>query len=374
MRAMATIRLPAGVPPLLWRTAAGLAIAVPLLAAVLLRTDLSETAEAMRRVDYAWIPGAIALFSAAVWFQAMRWHYLLRPLAGVSPGRLYPVVFTGHLGNALVPLRGGEILRALILGRREGVSRMAVLGTLAVERALDGLVLAAMLLLSLAFVGESGSLWGLFIAGTVLFGLATAALAALAVWQERAVALADPLIGRLPGGWQVRLRTWLTSFVTGTTALRSPTGMLAVLLTTAAFWSIIIFVYLIVGEAFDLGKPFGTYLLVTAAGNLSVAVPSSQGGLGPFEFFVRETLVFSDVTASAATAYALVLHAILLAPMIGLGLISLWVVGLPFGAVIRSAEPGPVLDEEELTGVPGGEQEHLAAEEPVQRPNPQVDP
>jgi uncharacterized protein (TIRG00374 family) len=329
------------------RTILGLIVAAALLALVLIRTDLNATLDALGGTEFAYLPPAMLLFALAVWFQALRWRYLLRPLADVPAQRLYPVIFVGHLANSLVPLRAGEVLRVLLLKRREGVSRMAALGTLVVERALDGLTLSAMLLIFVAVVDSSDLLWQLVLAGSLLFGLATAGLVLIALHPERSLSLGVSLIERGPVRFQARLRRWLRSFLTGTTALRTPGGIAVALATTAAFWLSVAVVYALVGEAFDIQEGFSTYILVTAAANLSVSIPSSQGGLGPFEFFVRETLVFSGVASHVATAYALVLHAAILATMILIGALSLRTAGLSLDMLSDRAELEEDEEEEE---------------------------
>jgi len=344
------------------RAILGFVVGAVLLTLVLVRTDLGATLDALGDAEFGYLLPAVALLAVSVWFQALRWRYLLRPLVDVPARRLYPVVFVGHLGNSLVPLRAGEVLRALVISRREGVSRMAALGTLVVERALDGLALTALLLIFAAAVDSSDRLWQLVVAGAVLFGLATASLVVAALNQERCLSLVVIVIDRGPARWRAPLRQWSRSFLTGTTALRTPTGMAGVLLTTAGFWFSIALVYAIVGQAFDIEEGLATYLFVTAAANLSVSIPSSQGGLGPFEFFVRETLVFSGVGAPLATAYALVLHATILATMIIMGVISLRATGLSLGLlsgqVAADGDAG-----EDLPSLPDGKQKHLPAEE-----------
>ena len=106
------------------RTILGLVVAASLLALVLLRTDLDATVDSLGEANFAYLPLAMIVFAFAVWFQALRWRYLLRPLVDVPALRLYPVVFVGHFANSLVPLRAGEVLRALVVNRREGVSRI----------------------------------------------------------------------------------------------------------------------------------------------------------------------------------------------------------------------------------------------------------
>ena len=216
---------------------------------------------------------------------------------------------------------------------------MAALGTLVVERALDGLALTFMLLIFVAVVDSSSRLWQLVVAGTVLFGLATAILILIALHPDRSLSLGTTVIEHGPARFRLRMRRWLRSFLTGTRALRTPGGIAAALVTTAAFWVSVAIVYAIVGEAFNIEEGFGT-----AAANLSVSIPSSQGGLGPFEFFVRETLVFSGVASPVATAYALVLHATILVTMIVIGALCLRTAGLSLDML---REDSPVEEEEE---------------------------
>jgi uncharacterized membrane protein YbhN (UPF0104 family) len=65
-------------------------------------------------------------------------------------------------------------------------------------------------------------------------------------------------------------------------------------------------------------------LLATSASNLGLTVPSTGGGIGPFEFFAKLALVYSGVTAATATSFVIILHIALLAPVTILGLFMLW--------------------------------------------------
>jgi hypothetical protein len=57
---------------------------------------------------------------------------------------------------------------------------------------------------------------------------------------------------------------------------------------------------------------------------LALAVPSTAGGIGPFEFFAREALVAHGTTIAASAAYAITLHMFTLVPLTLLGLVLLW--------------------------------------------------
>src|SRR5262249_59679685 len=68
--------------------------------------------------------------------RAGRWYYLFPP--GSRPSHLFNALMIGYMGNNVLPLRAGEVVRALVVSRR-GQRFWTVLATIVVERVLDGL-------------------------------------------------------------------------------------------------------------------------------------------------------------------------------------------------------------------------------------------
>jgi len=60
-----------------------------------------------------------------------------------------PITTIGYMGNNIYPARAGEVLRAVILKRRENVSISASLATIIVERIFDGVVMLSFVFLNL---------------------------------------------------------------------------------------------------------------------------------------------------------------------------------------------------------------------------------
>jgi hypothetical protein len=100
--------------------------------------------------------------------------------------------------------------------------------------------------------------------------------------------------------------------------------------------------YYLVGLSFDIGEGFAAYLMVTAAANLAITLPSASGGIGPFEFLAKETLTFLGVGSAVAGAYAVALHGLLLLPVIVAGLIFLWAINLSLGRTLGGAGAEPI--------------------------------
>src|SRR5919198_5870418 len=153
-----------------------------LLVLVVRAVDPTGMRAALAAADWRVIPLAIVLYFAGVWFRSARWGLLL-PEHTVSTPTLCRGLVVGFTVNNLLPVRMGEVARAYLLSRWCRVPYGATLASLIVERILDGLSLAALLLLALLFVPAPGYLvaaGGLAAAGF----LAGALLLALAAWQS----------------------------------------------------------------------------------------------------------------------------------------------------------------------------------------------
>lgn len=299
------------------------------------RTDLDELFDALAEANYWWVAPAIGVWFVSAWFRSLRWHYLLRHLERLSTSALYPIVIIGYMANNLLPARTGELVRAYIMGERHRVSRLSTLGTIAVERVFDGIVLVLFLVVVGAFIGLEDSLRVLVVAMAAVFLIGLIAFLWVASASHRADRLIDLLLHLVPARFRDAARRWASAFVDGLTSLQDRRVIGAILITTTVAWLLEATMYYLVGLSFDLGEGFPTFLLVAGAANLAITVPSTSGGIGPFELATRETLTSVGVASGTASAYAVALHGFLLLPVIAAGLGFLWAVNLSLARVVR---------------------------------------
>lgn len=313
--------------------------------------DFGEIRDAFAEAN-AWLAFAsLPVYFAGLWVRAIRWQYLLRPVARIPVRRLYPVVVIGLMANNLIPARAGELVRAYVVGERERVSKAAALGTIAVDRLFDGLTLIPMVVViaavaggheefdvDLAFASFSAGFEGLALIMAVLFGLALGVLVALA-FSPRLREWSDTLVTRLtPERFRESLEGIARSFFTGLDCLRSPIDLAVAWVLSGVSWTLEATMYYMIGVAFGIDVGFHIYLLLTAAANLLMSILASQGGIGPFEFAAQQTLIAFGVSTSTASAYAIGLHALVLLPVIVLGLYFLGTMGLSLGEMFRRSE------------------------------------
>jgi uncharacterized protein (TIRG00374 family) len=105
-----------------WQFWLGVLISVLFIWLALRGLRLDQFWGAVRSADYWWLVPGITVYFVAVWARAWRWHYLLRPIKDVPTATVFPITTIGYMGNNIYPARAGEVLRAVILKRREGVS------------------------------------------------------------------------------------------------------------------------------------------------------------------------------------------------------------------------------------------------------------
>jgi glycosyltransferase 2 family protein len=307
-----------------WRVVIGLAVSAAFLVLLLVQVDLDELVEAMRGVDPRWIAVALVFLAASIWVRAQRWAAVLRPIVPLSQREAASLMTVGLAANNVLPARTGEVVRAVLLKRQRGVSGFAVLGTIVVERILDGLVLAIFLAATIALAGGTAPL-RVF---AMLVGGAFVALAAMLALVATRPAVGDRLVGLAlrfaPGRLRARAAGWAERFRTGLAPMRTGRAWVVVGGLTTLSWSLEALACWAVGEAFGLGLHPGIYFGVCGAANLSMAAPSTAGGIGPYEFFAREVVVRAGVATATGTAYAIVLHATVLIPVALVGLLLIW--------------------------------------------------
>lgn len=298
----------------------GLAVSALFVAFLIIRTDLDETRDALAGANYAYVAPTIALSFLSLWVRAWRWGFLFRHLTRAHPHSLLPLLTVGYALNNILPVRAGEFGRAYLAGGRYGVSRMAALGTVAVERAFDGIVLVGLLAIAGPMVGLNDTLRNMVALTALGFGSGVGLLLVIARSEQRAESVGGWIIGRFPKATRGSAREWWSSFLLGIRGLHSATTLSLVLGTTVLTWFVEAGAAYLMGRGFSIDEGFFVYLVVVAAANLAISVPSSQGGIGPYEFFAREVLVVAGVGTGVSTAYAIALHAVMLIPVTLAGL------------------------------------------------------
>jgi len=308
-----------------WKVWLGILISAVFFAWFLQGLSLGEVWRDLTEANYWYLIPGVAVYFVAVWARTWRWQYLLKPMAWLPLGRLFPIVVIGYMGNNVYPARAGEFIRSYVLKRNAGVSFSASIATVFVERVFDGLVMLFFVFVTVPFVHLPTWLNYTVIVATVAFAVALLALVALAVWPQRFLTVYDRLERHLvPARWRGRARGVLELFCTGLSALRHPSQVVMLFVTSTVIWLTETTKYWILMHGFPFQVSFLVLMLMTAVVNLATTIPSAPGYVGTFDAPGIKILTTFGVQESVAAGYTLVLHAALLLPITLLGFYYMW--------------------------------------------------
>lgn len=311
-----------------WRVPLGIGISAIFLYLAFRGQDFGDIREAFLETNLIWLPAALALYFIGVWIRAVRWSILLKPVISTTSAReLFPIVVVGFMANNILPLRAGELVRSLLLGRKNGIRKTAALATIAVERIFDGLTMLAFLALSTVFISLTSELQHLAIVAFILFAGLLIGLFLLTFAGDFVARVLQLFLGPLPQGVAERVELMMESFLGGLGTLRSRGDLAKVTMTSALAWLFEASMYYVLAVAFggavrDVMGVTAT-LLTTGVANLSTLIPGAPGYIGQFEYGVKLVLHGAmDVPETQALAYAILVHAALYFPITLIGVIE----------------------------------------------------
>lgn len=332
----------------------GGAVTAVFIALLIFRIDIGEMRQALADANYLYLIPGIAIYFVSLLFRAYRWRFLLKPFTDARTIRLYPVVMVGYMANNVLPMRLGELIRSYYLSTREPVRGSTALATILIERVFDGLTLLFFLAASALFlpvtglaerVSESANLpvWAVAVVVVLPFVAVLALMVSAALYPDVFTKAVSKVVQLAPAKYHDLILGILIRFVTGFEGLHRPARLFTVFALTLPIWAAEGSMYYIIALGFDLQSEFSSVgvmlaamLVLTSVSNLATSIPSSQGSVGPFEFFAKLGLVFFGVSAGVATAYAVVLHLSLLLPVIAAGFIHLTIRGISFGELSKN--------------------------------------
>ena len=294
-------------------------LAAGLLAFFLRGLDFREIGRQVSAADARWLAASVVLGVGTFLFRALRWTWLLRPVARVH---FYPAFVATAFGFAANNLPGkvGEVLRPALLARSEKLPFSPLLASVLLERVFDGAAVLFFFLLAAATgIPNTRGTGKLLVPAALLLVLVGAVVFSVARRRETERFL-EKLWRRLPARVQPRARSFAESFVDGFASIKEPRLLILVTAGSLGMWLVIQLQVYSVLRAFHLELPFSASFVVTAAAVLGLMFPT-PGGLGSYHLAVQLALMdVYGVARDTATGVALLAHAISFIPITIIGL------------------------------------------------------
>ncbi len=313
------------------------------------RLDFQEAWSAFRSMHYGYLLPLMVLYVFSLWIRAKRWAVLMKPIQIVPVGELFQATAIGFMANNLFPARIGEVVRAVVLGDRLGISKTASFATIVVERLFDALIvfflfLASLYALPFPTAPASGfTLPAVKSVGFFSFLLYATVLVLLLLlrFQNRPV---HRLLLRFLGLFPERISSFLTrqinAFVSGLAVFQAWKDILVVTAYSLFLWLTLSFTLYLLFLGFRFPLSFWAAVFLEVLLVFGVALPSAPGYVGTFHWVCAAGLILLGMEANPAKSYAMVLWLVSFIPITGLGLFLLWRQGLSLTSLKKNQRPG----------------------------------
>lgn len=301
---------------------AGTFIAASVIGWMIYHQGLQPMWQAVRSSDVRTILIVLPLIAVNLGLRSLRWRVLLVGDQKLSLWPVFSALTIGFLANNVFPARGGDLVRAWVLGNSVRMSKSRLFASIVVERVLEAAVIFVGIGTSAAFLDLP--LW-MRNAGIVLACGTTVAVASLLVFTTQSVRLFDAVLDRSPLSPAIheRLRAIAHEFGLGAMVIRRADITASFVFLTAMILALEIGVAIVVGRAFqlDLSMSDGWILILFAAA--SSFVPALPGQLGAFEVAVVFGLDALRLSGTSALPFAFAWHFVVLFPTSLLGALCL---------------------------------------------------
>jgi glycosyltransferase 2 family protein len=314
---------------------------------LLVRYSGIDWAKSWQHIRSANIPLLLASAFAATLIFAIRvprWRIILPlPPDGrrLSFQSLFEATIIGQMMTNVTGGRSGEIARPYVLSRKEpDVPFSTGVASVVVDRIFDGIVVLVLLFVAMldptfpagaTLNGRSVGTFALLGAIGLLVGLV--GLFVLVLYPAPFVRVARGATRRTVPRLEEPTARFLDRFAAGLTILRDPRRFLLAFVWTMIHWLVCAASYWLAYEAVGLEAPFMSALFVQTIIVLAVAIPSTPGFVGVFEYFGVLALTVYGVDKDVAFAWAIAYHVVTYIPVTALGIFYSIRMGLKVGQV-----------------------------------------
>jgi len=296
----------------------GLAISGLCLYLVFRKTDLAALRESLVAVRYPYLFISLIFILLFSYFRALRWKYLLDPLKKISTRNLFEVVMIGYLANNILPARIGEVVRAVVLGETEGISKIASLATIVMERILDVITLVIILIIASRFLPLGGGKNKIIIVATASVCFLSLFLILLKYRQKWLFKTSKKILEPISPKIALHAQESIHKFLEGLQVLKEGKHFIAISFLSAIIGLVLGGIYYFVAVAPGL-------LFLLSVVFLGTMIPSSPGFVGTFHYFCIQALFLLGIKdKNLALSYAIVVHLIQYIPESLLGLLFFW--------------------------------------------------
>lgn len=280
------------------RYCAGLVAALVLLSFMAVKVGRDELALAVSRADLRFLAASIAASLLSLWLKAHRWSAAVAAGGPDRPRhRLFSAFVIGLAANQVLPVRLGDLARAMVLRDHNSIQVARSLAAGWCAQLFDALTVILILLIGGGTLASRSALLWLVFALLLLLG-------GLGFDVRQGGKLEQWALHKLPWRIRSRIEDLAGSARAGLAFVGHGKTLLKVLLLTLAVWFVEIGTLTLAFRAFGLSLDPAVAALLSAAGALTFILPLTPGNLGVYQVVCILVLTPFGVSRGSALVFS----------------------------------------------------------------------
>lgn len=287
----------------------GLIISIVFIALIVWNLDFEQLLETFKVFNYKYLLLFIPLYVFSLHIRGYRWKYLLCGDSKLTTKEAFFAFTTGNTINSYLPARAGDFWRAYHIGKKLDESKAKLLGSIILERIIDGIAVLSILLfavmmyfkqpwvLNITYIASA-----LFI-GSLVFFFLIFKFNKIDYFFEKLGSI--KILARFKPMFE-QTANLLNKFMEGFQALNNPKCFFMAFTASCIAWAIecILTYILICGFGGHYG--FSIALFVISFIALSTIIPSSSIFVGPYQYAYILALGIYHIDKSNALGIAFI--------------------------------------------------------------------
>ena len=314
----------------------GLAAVALALAWSLSGVDFGEVVLLWIEADRALVAGVVGLTLCDVFVRSWAWKVIVNPMKTVPLLQVFRVYIIGLFSGLVLPFRMGDVAQGYLLGRKESLSKVSTISTVAVRRLFEVVSLTILMggltlgfSLDFPFAGRGALL-------AIILALGSGVAWMLVRYRRHVLRLLDRIISRLSRPAALRVQTFFSSVLQGAVALRDIRTVGLALLLSLVAWGVEIVMIKTAAAALGISLDYLAAGVVLVTINIGLMVSPTPGNIGSYQFLCILALSWYSVSKSRALSFS-----ILFQVLQGLPIVICGPVFLALEANRAGASPAP---------------------------------
>jgi hypothetical protein len=282
-------------------------LGVAIFSCLMIRAGLDNFKAAVIHAGIFYIVIIVCIFSVSQLLRILRWKVLLHPVVAIPFLDVAKICFASNVANNILPVKAGDLIRALALNRRHGVNMAFGVTSVLFERIIDGLIILLLLSVASLYVPVAASykdtLHNIFMLSLIffvgLFGLIIAIKQSPAtlLFLSRPVAL-------LPENMRNKASNVVAEVQASMMFIRSDILFLLFIVVSILVWVLEGLTFWIGFIAFSVGGSIAKGFFVYCITNLAGVIPSTPGNVGVYQAAVLLAFYMLSMPLNACIAFS----------------------------------------------------------------------